>query len=88
MIAAALTPECWFDDIGKDCTMEHEVQKRYLTIPEAAELLGISVYTLRNRVAPSAEKPFEINGKPFKVIRAGRLVRFDRIALEKAMNSN
>ncbi len=66
--------------------MEPQPQKRYLTITEAAELLGISIFTLRNRVAPSAKKPFEINGKPFKVSRAGRQVRFDRLALENAMS--
>jgi len=66
--------------------MEPEVQKRYLTIPEAAKLLGISIFTLRNRVAPSSKKPFSINGKPFKVSRAGRQVRFDRLALESAMS--
>jgi predicted DNA-binding transcriptional regulator AlpA len=68
--------------------MDQEAQKRYLTIPEVAELLGISVHTLRARVSPGSKTPFKINGKIFKPSRVNRIIRFDRIALEKAMNVN
>lgn len=63
-------------------------EKRYLTIPEAAELLGISVHTLRARVSPGSKTPLRINGRLFKPFRVNRSIRFDREELEKEISLN
>lgn len=68
--------------------MEQEVQKRYLTIAETAEFLGMSVHTLRKIVSPGSKAKLEINGKHVKPSKINKVYRFDRIALESAMSEN
>ena len=47
--------------------------KKFLTIPEVAELLRISPKTMYNQVCHTTKKAFPIRPKRF-----GRLIRFDR----------
>ena len=52
--------------------------KAMLTIPEAAEYLGISPKTIRNGVGPKAKYPF-----PVKPKRIGKRVLFRRTDLDQ-----
>ncbi|WP_166671376.1 helix-turn-helix transcriptional regulator [Pseudodesulfovibrio indicus] len=56
------------------------MEKRFLSVPELADLLGISRSTIYHRCARGAENPFPIPSK-----RIGRLVRFDRRDVEEFM---
>ena len=48
------------------------MEKRLLSIKEAAEYLGLSPRSIYNQIAPKAKKPF-----PVKAKRIGKLVKFD-----------
>jgi len=56
------------------------MNKRFLSVQELAELLGVSKSTIYHRCARGAENPFPIPAK-----RIGRLVRFDRRDVEAFM---
>ena len=58
------------------------IQKRLLTVQEAAGYLRISPKTLYNGVAPRSKNPF-----PIKVKRIGKLVRFDIRELNRYIDS-
>jgi len=58
--------------------MESVLQKRLLSIEEAAEYLGIKPRTIYNAVAPKSKRPF-----PVKAKRIGKLVKFDLRDLER-----
>jgi len=68
--------------------MEPQVQKRYLTISEAAELLSIPAATLQRQVVPSSKNPLTINGQAVKINRINKRVRIDRQEIEKLMALN
>jgi predicted DNA-binding transcriptional regulator AlpA len=51
---------------------ELKFERRLFTIAETATMLGLSVGTVRNGVAPNSKKPF-----PIPVIRVGGAIRFD-----------
>jgi excisionase family DNA binding protein len=55
-------------------------EKRYLSVSETAQYLGVAVGTLYNRVSPKAKNPFPIRPK-----RIGKSVRFDRLELDRFM---
>ena len=55
-----------------------QIQKRLLSIEEAACYLGISARTIYNGIAPKSKNPF-----PLKAKRIGRVVRFDFEELKK-----
>ncbi len=61
-----------------DQPVRDKVGKRMLTVPEAAEFLGISPRTIYNRIHRHSKNPFEIKAK-----RIGRLVRFDIQEIER-----
>jgi len=52
-------------------------QKRLLPVEEAADYLGVSPKTIRNRLGPKASKPF-----PVKPVRHGGKVLFRRDDLD------
>jgi predicted DNA-binding transcriptional regulator AlpA len=54
-----------------------EVQKRLLSVEEAAAYVGISSRSLYNRTAAKTTNPF-----PVKPKRIGKLVKFDRKDLD------
>lgn len=56
------------------------MNKRFLSVPELAELLGISKSTIYHRCSREADNPFPIPAR-----RIGRLVRFDRRDVEEFM---
>ena len=58
------------------------VQKKLLSVEEAARYLGLSPRTIYNGVAPKSKKPF-----PVKVKRVGKLIRFDIKDLEAYVES-
>ncbi len=61
---------------------ERSMERRLLTVPEAASYLGIAGRTLYNRVGPKAKDPF-----PVKPKRIGKAVRFDRRDLDQYIDS-
>ena len=70
-------------EIGKEGTVEGKlIEKRLLSVEEAAEYLGISPRTIYNAVAPKSKNPF-----PVKPKRVGKLVKFDIRDLEKYVES-
>lgn len=62
---------------GERTVYMSEIQKRLLSVEEAAVFLGISARTIYNGIAPKAKKPF-----PVKAKRIGKLVKFDLRDLE------
>ncbi|MEW5802127.1 MAG: helix-turn-helix domain-containing protein [bacterium] len=61
------------------------MEKRYLTIEEAAELLQMSVKYLRNILSPSSKIGLTVNGHVIKPIRINRQIRIDRQKIEECM---
>ena len=57
---------------------KEKIQKRLLSVEEAATLLGVSPRTIYNGVAPKSKRPFPVRPK-----RVGKLVKFDIRELEK-----
>jgi len=64
------------------------MEKKYLTLPETAELLSIPEKSLRAMVAPSSQNKLKINGQIVRPSRINRRLRFDRVKIEKLMASN
>ena len=58
--------------------MDLVIEKRLLSVQEAAHYLGMSPKTLYNRISKKAKRPF-----PVKPKRIGRSVKFDMKDLEK-----
>ena len=58
------------------------IQKRLLSVEEAARYLGLSPRTIYNAVAPKSKKPFTVKPK-----RVGKLVKFDVRDLERYVDS-
>jgi excisionase family DNA binding protein len=58
------------------------IQKRLLSVEEAAVYLNISPRTLYNRVAPRSKNPINI-----RIRRIGKLVRIDKKDLDDYINS-
>jgi excisionase family DNA binding protein len=58
------------------------LQKRLLSVEEAAAYLNLSRRTLYNRVAPKSKNPL-----PIRVKRIGKLVKFDIKDLEEYVDS-
>lgn len=58
------------------------MEKRLYSVNEVATMLGLSATSLRNKVAPSAARPF-----PIKPIRVGGAVRFDIRDIETYLQS-
>jgi predicted DNA-binding transcriptional regulator AlpA len=58
------------------------IQKRLLSVEEAARYLGLSPRTIYNAVAPKSKNPF-----PVKPKRVGKLVKFDVQDLERYVDS-
>ena len=56
--------------------------KRWLSVEEAAEYLGLAPRTLYNQTGPRAKRPF-----PVKPRRLGRSVRFDRLEIDAYLES-
>lgn len=69
-------------DILKGFNAEMAPKKRLMTIPEAAEYLGMSKRTLYDQLAPSARKKFPIKGK-----RINGCLRLDRYELDAYLDS-
>lgn len=63
-------------------TEKAHIEKRMLTVPEAAAYMGISKRTLYDRIAPKSKKPFPLPPK-----RIGGSVRFDKGDLDKWLDS-
>lgn len=61
------------------------MEKRYLTIPEVAELLQMNIKYLRNILAPSSKTGLKVNGHSVKPIKVNKQVRIDRHKLEEYM---
>ena len=59
-----------------------EVEKRLLSVEEAAVYLGIKSRTIYNRVGPKAKNPFPVRPK-----RIGKMVRFDLRDLERFVDT-
>jgi excisionase family DNA binding protein len=59
-----------------------EAEKRWMSVDETAEYLGISKRTIYNRVHRKAGKPF-----PIKAKRIGRLIKFDRRDVDAYMEA-
>lgn len=62
-----------------------EPEKRYLTIPETAELLQLDIKYLRNILTPSSKTGLKVNGHTIKPIKINRQLRIDRRKLEEYM---
>ena len=62
--------------------MNDLTNKRLLSPEELAEYWGISVRTIYNRISRKAKHPF-----PVKPKRIGRLVKFDRLELDRYIES-
>lgn len=58
------------------------MEKRLLSVNEAAAYLGLSPRTIYNGVAPNSKAPF-----PVKPKRIGKAVRFDRKDLDRYVDS-
>ena len=58
------------------------IQRRLLSVEETANYLGLSPRTIYNGVHRKAKKPF-----PVKPKRIGKLVKFDRLDLDKYIES-
>lgn len=58
------------------------MDKRLLSIKEAAAYLGLSPRTIYNGTGPKSKMPF-----PIKAKRIGKLVRFDRKDLDHYIDS-
>ncbi|MCX5884611.1 MAG: helix-turn-helix domain-containing protein [Proteobacteria bacterium] len=58
------------------------MEKRLLSVEETASYLGLSPRTIYNGVAPKSKKPF-----PVKPRRIGKLVKFDRLDLDRYVDS-
>ena len=65
-----------------DTKMKEIIQRRLLSVEEAANYLGLSPRTIYNGVHRKAKKPF-----PVKPKRIGKLVKFDRLDLDKYIES-
>ena len=59
-----------------------DMEKRLLSVEEAAEYLGIATSTIYNRSRRNSENPF-----PVKPKRVGRRVKFDREELDAYVDS-
>jgi excisionase family DNA binding protein len=66
----------------KGMNMKDGIQKRLLSVEETAVYLGLSPRTIYNGVHRKSKNPF-----PIKPKRIGKLVKFDRIALDKYIES-
>jgi len=62
--------------------MTQRLLKRFLSVEETAQYLGLSPRTIYNQVGPRAKKRFPI--KPKKI---GGLVKFDRNDIEQYIES-
>jgi len=62
--------------------MEKSIQRRLLSVEEAATYLGLSPRTIYNGVHRKTKNPF-----PVPVKRIGKLVKFDREDLDKFIES-
>jgi len=58
------------------------MEKRLLSVEETASYLGLSPRTIYNGVAPKSKKPF-----PVKPKRIGKLVKFDRLDLDRYVDA-
>jgi excisionase family DNA binding protein len=58
------------------------MEKRFLSVEETANYLGMSPRTIYNGVAPKSKKPF-----PIKPKRVGKLVKFDIKDIDRFMKS-
>jgi len=58
-------------------TMKNNIQKRLLSVEEAAAYLGISPRTIYNRTGRKSKNPF-----PVRARRIGKLVKFDKRDLD------
>ncbi len=63
-------------------TEKAKIEKRMLTVPEAAAYMGISKRTLYDRTGPKSKKPFPVRPK-----RIGGAVRFDKGELDRWLDS-
>jgi hypothetical protein len=61
-----------------------QFQHRYLSVEQAAEFLQVSPKSLRNRTGPKAQDPLP----PGVIKRVGRLLRLDRVAIEKHLETH
>ena len=59
-----------------------EIEKRLLSVPEAAKYLGIAPRTIYNAIGPRSKRPFPVRAK-----RVGNAVRFDIRDLEAYVES-
>ena len=57
-------------------------EKRWLSVEEAAEYVGLAPRTLYNKTGPRAKRPF-----PVKPKRLGRSVRFDRLEIDRYLEN-
>jgi len=62
--------------------MKESVERRLLSVEEAATYLGLSPRTIYNGVHRKSKNPF-----PVKPKRLGKLVKFDREDLDKFIES-
>lgn len=63
-------------------TNKPKMPKRWLSVEEVAEYLGMSPKTVYNKIGPNAKDPFPIPSKKF-----GKFVRFDLRAVDEYMES-
>jgi len=66
----------------REWNMKESIQKRLLSVEETAVYLGLSPRTIYNGVHRKSKNPF-----PVKPKRIGKLVKFDRIALDNYIDS-
>jgi predicted DNA-binding transcriptional regulator AlpA len=57
-------------------------QKRWLGVEDAAEYMGMKKKSLYNRTGPKSEDPF-----PIKCKRLGKKLLFDRLEIDKYLES-
>ena len=62
--------------------MEQIIEKRLLSVEETAQYLGLSPRTIYNGTHRKSKNPF-----PVKPKRIGKLVKFDRLDLDKFIKS-
>ena len=58
-------------------------KRRTLSLKEAADLIGVSQRTLYSRTSQKSKKKL-----PFRFFRFGRLIRFDRLEIERFISGN
>lgn len=64
------------------------MEKRFLTIEETADFLNMSCKHLRNLVTPRSKRKLTINGHEIKPLKVNKMLRFDRLQIEKYVNEN